>query len=261
MPMAGPLDRFPLWLLFGVTVVLLLLAVEGGYRLGRYRVRRSQQELGAHVLALVTTTMGLLALVLAFTFSLAANRFDARKQIVVDEANAIETTYLRAGLLPGDRGAKVREGLREYVKLRLEVPGLDNIEQTLRRSEELHRELWKEAEAAGRDQPSSNVVALFIESLNRTIELYAVRVKVAVRSGIPEVLWAALLVVAVLTMLAVGYHAGLVKTRRSPAVATLVMGLSIVLLLTADLDRPQEGALRVSQQAMIDLQRTIGDDR
>ena len=259
MPVAGPLDRFPLWLLFGVTVVVLLLAVEGGYRLGRYRVRRSQQELGAHVLALVTSTMGLLALVLAFTFGLAATRFDARKQAVVDEANAIGTTYLRAGLLHGHRGAKVRDLLRDYVELRLKVPRLDNVEPTLRRSEELHRELWKEAEAAGRDQPSSSVVALFIESLNRAIELHAVRVNVAVRSGIPEVLWAVLLTVAGLTLLTVGYHAGLVKTCRSPAVTTLVMGLSLVLLLTADLDRPQDGAMRMSQQAMIDLQRTMRD--
>ncbi|HTN86922.1 MAG TPA: hypothetical protein VL242_24660 [Sorangium sp.] len=259
MPVAGPLDRFPLWLLLGVTIVLLLLAVEGGYRLGAYRLRRSEQEHGAHVLALVTTTMGLLALVLAFTFGLAATRFEGRKQMVVDEANAIETTYLRAGLLPGDRGAKVREWLRDYVESRLEVVKLGNVEQALRHAEELHRELWKEAEAAGRDQPSSTIVALFIESLNRMTELHAMRVKVAVRGGVPGVLWAALFMVAILNLAAVGYHAGLVRTRRSPTIGTLVLGLSIVLMLTADLDRPQEGALTVSQQAMIDLRRRIGD--
>ncbi|WP_437287471.1 hypothetical protein [Sorangium sp. So ce406] len=259
MPVAGPLDRFPLWLLLGVTIVVLLLAFEGGYRLGAYRLRRSEQEHGAHVLALVTTTMGLLALVLAFTFGLAATRFEARKQMVIDEANAIETTYLRAGLLPGDRGAKVRELLRDYVESRLAVVRLGNVEEALRRAEELHRELWKEAEAAGRDQPISNVVALFIESLNRTIELHAMRVKVAVRGGIPGVMWAALFTVAILNLAAVGYHAGLVRSRRSPTIATVVMSLSIVLMLTADLDRPQEGALTVSQQAMIDLRRMIGD--
>ncbi|KYF75113.1 hypothetical protein BE20_13200 [Sorangium cellulosum] len=258
MPVGGPLDRFPLWLLFGMTIVVLLLAVEGGYRLGVYRLRRSDQEYGPHVLALATATMGLLALILAFTFGLAATRFEARKQAVVDEANAIETTYLRAGLLPGDRGHKVRDMLREYVELRLDAVRLGNVEQALRRSEELHRELWKEAEAAARDQPSSTTVALFIESLNRAIELHATRVKVAVRGGIPGVLWAALFGIAVLNLAAVGYHAGLVRTRRSPTVATLVMGLSIVLMLTADLDHPQDGALRVSQQAMFDLRRTMG---
>ncbi|MDC3957004.1 bestrophin-like domain [Polyangium jinanense] len=255
---AGPLDQFPLWMLLGGTIVTLLLAVEGGYRLGTYRLRRSEQEHGAHVLALVTTTMGLLALVLAFTFNLAANRFEARKQIVVDEANTIETTYLRAGLLPGDRGAKVREMLREYVDVRLEAVRLGNVEHALRRSEELHRELWKEAESVGRDQPESTVVGLFIQSLNRTIELHAMRVKVAVRGGIPDALWAALYLIAILNLLAVGYHAGLVKTPRSPTLATVVMSLSVVLMLTADLDHPQEGAMKVSQQAMIDVRRTMG---
>ncbi|MFT3772517.1 MAG: hypothetical protein QM820_44555 [Minicystis sp.] len=255
----GLFDRFPLWLLLGITIVVLLLAVEGGYLLGRRRRRSAEQEHAAHVLALVTTTMGLLALVLAFTFGFAATRFEARKHIVVDEANAVETTYLRAGLLPGDRGPKVRAMLREYVDLRLDVVRIGNVEETLRRSEELHRKMWGEAEAAGREQPGSVVVGLFIDSLSKAIELHATRVKVAVRSGVPAVLWAALLVIAILNLAAVGYHAGLVGTRRSPAVVTQVMSLSIVLILTADLDRPQEGTLRVSQQPMIDLKRMMGD--
>ncbi|MDI1451685.1 DUF4239 domain-containing protein [Polyangium sp. 6x1] len=259
MPMLGPLDRVPLWLLLGVTIVVLLLSVEGGYRLGRLRRHRTEQEHGPHVLALVTTTMGLLALVLAFTFSFAASRFESRKQMVVDEANAIETTYLRAGLLPGDHSAKVRGLLREYVDLRLEAVKLGHVEHALQRSEELHRELWKEAEAVGREHPDSNVVELFIEAANRTIEVHATRVKVAVRSGIPGALWAALYVVAVLNLTAVGYHAGLVKTPRSPTLATVVLSLSVVMMLTADLDHPQEGAMRVSQQSMLDLRRMMSD--
>lgn len=259
MPVGGPLDPFPLWVLSGITIVVLLLAVESGYRLGGYRLRRSGEEHAPHVLAMVTATMGLLALVLAFTFGLAATRFEARKQIVVDEANAIETTYLRAGLLPGDHGANVRELLRKYVDSRLLAVKPGNVEQARQRSEALHQELWREAEAVGRDRPDSIGVRLFIESLNRTIELHAMRVKVGVRSCIPGVLWAALFVVATLNLAAVGYHAGLVRTRRSPAVVTLILSLSIVLMLTADLDRPQEGALRVSQQAMIDVRRMMGD--
>ena len=259
MAVGGLLDRYPLWLLFVATIVVLLLAVEGGYRLGGHRERKAKPEYAPHVQALVTTTMGLLALVLAFTFSFAASRFETRKQMVVEEANTIETTFLRAGLLPDDRGPKVRAMLREYVDLRLQVIELGNVDQVLQRSHELHRELWKQAEAAGREQPNSIVVGLFVESLNKTIELHAIRVKVAIRSGIPGVMWAALFVVAILNLMAVGYHAGLVKTPRSPTVATLVMSLTVVLMLTADLDHPQEGALKVSQQAMIDLRRAMGD--
>ena len=240
--------------------MVLLLAVEGGYRLAGYRLRHAAaHEQAGHVLALVTTTMGLLALVLAFTFSFAAGRFEARKQVLVDEANAVETTYLRAGLLPGDRGGKVRAMLRDYVDVRLDAVQFDHVEQALQRSEELHRELWKEAEAAGREQPDSVVVGLFIEAVNRTIELHAMRVKVAVRGALPGALWAALYAVAILNLMAVGYHAGLVNTPRSPTLVTLVLSLSVVMMLTADLDHPQEGALTVSQQAMIDLRRKMGD--
>lgn len=260
MSVAGPLDRLPLWLFLGTTIVLLLLSIEAGYRLGRYRQHHATHENEGHVATLATGTMGLLAFVLAFNFGLAANRFESRKQLVVDEANAIGTTFLRAGLLPGDHGAKVRELLREYVRLRLEVPAsLDRIEHVLSRSEELHRELWREAESAGRDYPESTSVGLFIESLNQTIDLHATRVKVAIRGHIPGVLWVALFLVSTLTLMAVGYHGGLVRTSRSPVIAILVVNFSIILMLIADLDRPQEGALMVSQQAMIDLQHRMED--
>ena len=96
----GPLDALPLWGLFLVILLLVLLSVEGGYRLGKYRRSRSEQEKEAPVGAMVGATLGLLAFMLAFTFGLAAARFDTRRQVLLDEANAIGTTYLRAGMLP-----------------------------------------------------------------------------------------------------------------------------------------------------------------
>ena len=90
------LDAMPLWALFVVTVVTIAGAVEIGYQLGRYRRRRSEEEKEAPVGAIVGATLGLLAFMLAFTFSLAASRFDARRMVVLDESNAIGTTFLRA---------------------------------------------------------------------------------------------------------------------------------------------------------------------
>src|ERR1044072_2223445 len=111
------LDALPLWGLFIVILLVVLLSVEGGYRLGKYRRSRSEQEKEAPVGAMVGATLGLLAFILAFTFGLAAGRFDTRRQLVLDEANAIGTTYLRAGMLP-DRGEQIRNLLREYVAVR-----------------------------------------------------------------------------------------------------------------------------------------------
>jgi hypothetical protein len=195
---------------------------------------------------------------MAFTFGLAASRFEARRKIVVDEANAIGTTYLRAGLLPEGRGGKSRELLREYVDARLEAAQSGDIERALRRSDELQRGLWKEAEAAGTQHPNSIVVGLFIQSLNETIDIHATRVLVSVQSRIPEILWGVLYLVTILTMAGVGYYEGLANSWRSLAIAVLILTFSAILSLIADLDRPREGLLRVSQSALVDL-RTMMD--
>jgi uncharacterized RDD family membrane protein YckC len=106
MPTTGPLDVLPLWALFIVILLVVLLSVECGYRLGKYRRRQREQEKEAPVGTIVGATLGLLAFILAFTFELAASRFDTRRQVLLDEGNAIGTTYLRAGMLP-ERGEQI----------------------------------------------------------------------------------------------------------------------------------------------------------
>lgn len=259
MPNSGLIDALPLWGLFGATVVVVLLSIEGGYRLGQFRRRRSEDEKEAPVGAIVGATLGLLGLILAFTFGLAASRFDSRREIVVEEANAIGTTYLRAGLLPNNRGVRIRKLLGEYVDARLEVVQTGNIEQVLRQSDELHRQLWKEAEAVGLKHPDSIVVGLFIQSLNETIDVHAKRVLVGLQNRLPGALWATLYLVTMLTMAGVGYHEGLSNSRRSLAILVLVLAFSAILTLVADLDRPKEGLFTVSQQAMSDLRKMMND--
>jgi len=253
------MDDLPLWGLFAATIVVVGLSIEAGYGLGQYRRRSSEEEKKAPVGAIVGATLGLLAFILAFTFGMAAVRFDARRQIVVEEANAIGTTYLRAGLLPDGRGLKTRKHLTEYVDARLEVVQTGDIEKALRRSDELHRELWKEAETHGQQHPNSIVVGLFIQSLNETIDIHAKRAFIAVQNRLPGVLWGVLYLVTILTMAGVGYYEGLSNSKRSLALAVLVLTFAAIMSLVADLDRPQEGLLKVSQQTMIDLRNTMKD--
>src|SRR6201982_47404 len=122
----APLDALPLWALFIVILLVVLLSVECGYRLGKYRRSRHEQEKDAPVGTMVGATLGLLAFILAFTFGLAAARFDTRRQVLLDEANAIGTTDLRAGILP-ERSEEIRALLREYVGIRLEAVRSGNI--------------------------------------------------------------------------------------------------------------------------------------
>lgn len=257
--MYTPLDNLPLWALFGAIAGVVLISIEAGYRLGQYRRRCSEDEREGPVGAIVGSTLGLLAFILAFTFSLAAGRFDSRRQMVVEEANAIGTTFLRAGILPDDRGENIRERLEDYVNARLEVVETGDVEKVLSRSEQLHRELWNDAEMLGKNFPDSIVVGLFIQSLNEMIDVHAKRVLVGLQNRLPIFLWATLFVVTILTMAGVGYHEGLSKSNRSVAILVLVLSFSAVMTMVVDLDRPQEGYMTVKQQAMVDVRKMMED--
>jgi hypothetical protein len=254
---SSPLDYLPQWVLIGTFAVAILLLFEFGFRLGKRRCKTGEPEATAPLGTIVGSLLGLLAFMLAFTFGLAASRFEARRQIVVDEANAIGTTYLRAGFLPEVSRSEVRSLLKEYVASRLDVTRTGDIELALRRADELHLKLWKQAESVGQSQADSIVVGLFIESLNETIDIHAKRVLIGLRSRLPIVLWLALFLLTALAMLGVGYHEALAKAKRSPATLLLILGFLVVLTLIVDLDRPLEGYLSVSQEAMVNLQNMM----
>jgi hypothetical protein len=260
MPIRGPLDYLPLWAVFVATVALVLLGAEAGFLLGRRKGRRSEEAKKGPVGEIVAAMLGLLALLLAFTFSLAASRFDTRRGLVLDEANAIGTTWLRAGLLAEPHRTDIRKLLREYLEVRLGAVQSGKVLQGIARSDELQGQLWAEAVAVGQKEPGSIIAGLFIASLNEVIDLHAKRVMFGLRTRIPPSIWAALYFVAMLAVGAIGYHAGLVGARRSFAILPLVLTFSAVLLLIVDLDRPQEGLFQVSQQALVDL-RSLMDSR
>ena len=250
------LDALPLWGLFLTIVVFVLAAIEGGYRLGGYRHRYAGREKEAPVGAMVGATLGLLAFMLAFTFGMAASRFDTRKQLVLDEANAIGTTYLRAAMLP-ERGDEIRALLRSYVEARLEAVRSGRVAEEILRSEDIQNQLWSAATAIGLEHADSIVVGLFVTSLNEVIDLHAKRVTAGLRNRIPGAIWAALLTMALLSLAAMGYHAGLVGTSRSITIIVVAVSFSAVIALIADLDRPSEGSLIVSQQALIDVRQSM----
>jgi hypothetical protein len=252
----APIDVLPLWALFISILIIVLLSVEGGYRLGKYRRSRHEEEKEAPLGTMVGAMLGLLAFILAFTFGLAAARFDTRRQVLLDEANAIGTTYLRAGMLP-EQGEKIRSLLRDYVGVRLNAVRPGNAAEGIRQSENIQQQLWTEAETVGQKNPNSIVVGLFVQSLNEVIDLHAKRLQAGLRSRIPGAIWLGLFAVAALSLATMGYHAGLSGTRRSLAILAVAVTFSVVIELIADLDRPQEGVLRISQQALLDVQRSM----
>jgi len=255
-----PLDVLPLGLLFVVVCGISYLLLEAGYRLGRWRHARSTEEKETPVGAMVAAILALFAFMLAFAFGMAADRFEKRRQTVLDEANAIGTTYLRAKQLPEPQRGESTRLLREYAYVRIRAISERKVLEAKARSEEIHELLWAQASAAV-EKSRDPITGLYIQSLNQMIDLHGVRVHVGMRNRIPMAIWWGLLVLAGMSMASVGYQAGLSATRRSPAMAVLVVAFSSVILLIADLDRPMEGLMVVGQEAMIDLQTSMKTGR
>lgn len=248
----GLLDFLPLWTILPLTVAVALLVVESGYRFAQSR-QHSLQE--ANITGMVGGTLGLLAFMLAFTFGLAASRFEARREVVLSEANVISTTYSRGAMLPEPMQTDARNLLREYVDVRLQAAQQNDIDEAIAKSEQLQERLWSTAVAAVQKErsPTTN---LFVTSLNDVINLHSTRLQ-RLRSRVPDVIWIVLYLLLVLTMVLIGYQQGLSGSKRSLAVIALALGFSTVLYLIADLDRPGSGMLQTSQQAMIDLRRSM----
>ena len=250
------IDRFPLWAIYLITTAIVLLSTEAGWRLGNYRQKSHREEKKVPVSTATGSTLGLLAFLLAFTFGMAATRFDTRKQIVLQEANAIGTTYLRVDFLPEQSQEEARQLLREYAVIRSGGATLIMSPEGMAKSGKLQDRLWAIAADTG-TRSDSVATGLFIQSLNEMIDLDATRVT-ANRNRIPDSIWLVLCAITILSMAAMGYQFGLTGARSWVTMIFLVMVFTPVILLIADLDRPQAGLLQVSQQALIDLVNKIG---
>jgi hypothetical protein len=159
-------------------------------------------------------------------------------------------------MLP-ERGRQIRDLLRGYVVARLDAVQPGKLREGIRQSEDIQQKVWMEAETVGNKNPNSIVVGLFVQSLNQMIDLHAERLQAGVRSRIPGAIWLGLFAVACPALATMGYHAGLSGTRRSLAIVAVTVTFAVVIELIADLDRPQEGILRISQQALLDVQRSM----
>jgi len=261
MPRGHLLDLLPPWLMFVGTAALILLSIYGGIFLARFRRKRSVEDQEMSVSAIVGATTALLAFLLAFTFGLASSRFDAKRALLLDEINAIETTFLRTGLIPEPHGAAVRTLLKEYVDIRVELARHpENAAQLIRRSEQLQGLMWPHAEALAKaDLKNPDIVTLFVDSLNQMFDMQTKRITVGVFYRMPLVMWIALFALTILSMLEVGYLLGMFDHANWLLVLILSLALSTVIMLIADLDRSggRVGLIRVELQPMTDLQQRI----
>jgi hypothetical protein len=208
---------------------------------------------------MANASLALLAFMLAFTFGFAASRVEARRSLLLDEANAIGTTYLRTGTLPEAERAKPRALLREYAGARLAATRPGEMEVQIRRSVELQQRLWEHAAALAERQPTSIVVGLYLQSLNETIDLHTKRLTESVRVRVPGVVWVVPYALTALAMAEMDYQTGLGGLRRPLSTPALALAFASVVLLIADLDRPQSGWIGGSQEPMAELRQSMGE--
>jgi len=251
-------DQSPIWVVYLVTVVVALVFAEIGFRLGLWLQRRDPESGKTGISGTVVGGMlGLMAFLLAFCIGIVINQQNGRKAMVVTEANAVGTAYLRAGFLDEPDRALSRDLLREYVEVRLAAaadPAL--LESAVTRSEEIHGELWSIVEGNVRQGQESDIMGLLVESINEVIDVHSLRLA-AVDLRLPQLLWMVLYAATMLSFLLVGV-ANSADAKRDPfAILLFALAYVAVLMLVVDLDRPQQGLLTVSQTAMSDLLRQM----
>ena len=248
----GLFGGFPIWVVFVVTVVAFVIATNVGYIAGA-RVRGRLGEVATPDMgATMGGLLGLLGLLLAFTFGMAGQRFDWRKTLVVEEANAIGTAWLRIDLIPEPQATQARIVLRDYTQARLDIATTAKRSEGIVRSEKLQGDLWRITAAAAASSPTPTV-ALFASAVNEVIDMHGRRVQAALRNPIPPTIFATLYAVAILVLLVTGYSRGRTGDRSSMATLVLALVLAAVFVLIMDLDRPYEGLLTISQQAIRDV--------
>jgi len=251
------LDPIPIPGVFILLAVLLYGAYEIGFRVGRWWQIKTPEETQGPTDALVGSIIAFLAFLLAITMGMASDRFEARRALVLDEANAIHTAYLRAGYIPEPYSEESQKLLREYVPLRINTDDNEKLAANFARSEEIQGELWAMVEKMAKTE-SSDVFALYIESVNDVINMHKARATAIVYGRVPETVVILLILGAGITMGMVGYGAGLTTRRSLLTALVLVVLLSVVLTLVIDLDRPRNGFLQVSQHPIIDLMNDLG---
>lgn len=239
-------------------LVLIVGSAVVGLILGRAR-QTHHEGLKESSGVLQGALLGFMGLVLAFALSLALGRYDLRRAAVVDEANSIGTTYLRAQTLPEPERSRSLPLLVKYtdVELRLtdEVPGSTAADQTVADGAALQRQLWALAAQAVTERPTATAPRLYEESLNDMIDQQTTRVAELVNRVPTEVLLLEIIGSAI-AMFLLGLHVGLLGRGLTPLLLASCL-VTTLLFVTFDLDRPTRGFIKVPDTPLAELRASM----
>jgi hypothetical protein len=248
----------PSWALALVLVAIIGAATAGGYALGRY-LRRHQESLREPFGVLQGALLGVVGLILAFGLSLAVGRYEDRRAATVDEANAIGTTYLRAQLIAEPARTESLTLLRHYTDLAIqvakEVPGSTGMRRTTAAEDALQRRLWGLAGQSLAAAPLASADRLYVDSLNATIDAQSTRLS-ALTNRVPAAVLALEVVSAAVAMGLLALHIS-VLGRGLVAMITAAALVTLLLLVTFDLDRPARGLITVPSTSLVAVRASM----
>lgn len=249
---------FELILLFIVPFLAILVPVVIGQRFGFHRRKNLTDVEHTPIGSVVAAAFGLLAFMLAFTFQIAADRYESRKELLLEEVTNIRTTYLRAGLVPEPIRSDSKKLLVEYVDLRVEsVKDRSKLEFAINRSQQILDILWSHAETLAQQDNSSEIYALFTSSINDIVNNYNQRITVGLEYRIPaDVIWV-LFIITFISMLVLGYQFGISGKKGLGINFLLALIFAIVIFLILTLDRPETGITKLNQQPLYKLQQQL----
>lgn len=269
MLVAHFLDLIPIWMLFIGTMALMVVFIEFGFRLGKKALSHAKKAQTSQVRAIMGAGLGLLAFILAFTFSAAQSHFELRVQSVAEEARIARNAFMQADLLAEPQRSQAKQLLKDYIDLRsasrssTDLPIAQAIETLIQVSEQIQKDLWKVAVNSGgdsRDQSGNSSNDAFRTSVLALIDIHFTRVHSTIMNRIPLTIWLTLYLMAVLSMIIMGYQAGLTEKRSPLATVTLALAFSAVIILINDLDRPVMSFFKVNNQLLVDLDRYMQAD-
>ena len=246
---------FDATLLYPLVIALFVGTAELGAWLGRQR--RGTTEKSEEMTTLTASALGLLALLLAFSMSHALSRYEARRALVLEEANAIGSTANFASMLPKQARPAIQSLLREYVAVRI---GLRRpydpakLERDAAKSRELLAQLWQQAVAVS--EPQSLPAHRFVNSLDEMTKIQERRL-ISAQYYVPSAVLLMMLGVAIVAIGFTGYHSGLTQSHLRPANLIMAVTIAIVIALVVDLDQPARGFIQVPTQALVDVAKEI----
>jgi len=257
------LDQLPLGALLVVCVLSQMLFIEIGYLYGRRQQGKGIKAQMAQVRAIMGASLGLLAFMLAFSFSIAQQHFEQRSQAYMMEVSAIDSAFRGADLLDEGARALAQDLLRSFADLRLDTVEAvragdrDRVKAMTREAEQMHDLLWGLAESSMEGQGEGEDTGIFAQAVLSMISAHDARLQAAIFNRISPIIWMTLFVMALLAMVVMGFQAGLTGTRSTLATWTLAVTFSVVMVLVTDLDRPNMSLFQLDQGLMLELEQRM----